>query len=71
VFAFDWLGMGASARPSFEAADQDAAETFFLEVLKKNCYTLRLVCMLDRSPQGFSSMRRDLGLHRFVFAGHR
>ena len=32
VFAFDWLGMGASARPSFEAADQDAAESFFLEV---------------------------------------
>lgn len=32
VFAFDWLGMGASARPAFEAADQEAAESFFLEV---------------------------------------
>jgi hypothetical protein len=32
VFAFDWLGMGASARPSFDAADQAAAELFFLEV---------------------------------------
>jgi hypothetical protein len=32
VFAFDWLGMGASARPSFNAAHQDAAESFFLEV---------------------------------------
>jgi hypothetical protein len=32
VIAFDWLGMGASARPSFEAADQAAAESFFLEV---------------------------------------
>jgi hypothetical protein len=32
VFAFDWLGMGASARPAFEAADQQAAESFFLEV---------------------------------------
>jgi hypothetical protein len=32
VFAFDWLGMGASARPSFRAPDQDAAESFFLQV---------------------------------------
>ena len=32
MFAFDWLGMGASARPAFEAADQQAAESFFLEV---------------------------------------
>jgi hypothetical protein len=32
VFAFDWLGMGASARPSFEATDENAAEAFFLEV---------------------------------------
>jgi hypothetical protein len=31
VFAFDWLGMGASARPTFDAADQDAAEAFFLQ----------------------------------------
>jgi hypothetical protein len=28
-------------------------------------------CDGGRSPQGFNGLRKDLGLQRFVFVGHR